>query len=382
MDNNNIVIINAKVYTIDNEDSIKEAIAIKNNKIVYVGNNEDINKYIKKETKVIDAKGNIILPGMIDSHIHPPGTALTELYEVSLYGLNTLEEYKEVIRVFIEQNPNIKVIYGRGLSLGIFEGEELGKGPKKEHLDDISMDIPIVLRAYDGHTIWLNSKALKEFNININTPCPIGGKIEINEETNDLWGTLKESATHLIKEHDYSEEEYMKAFELFQRNMHKFGITSILSMSGIKWGMGPSAYKRLFEEEKLKMRVSNSIIIFPNEDIKSQIDEIKSIREKYNWDLFKTTTIKLLADGVIEGSTAYLLEPYEVGAGMGNNYYGEFLWDDESLENTIKYSNENNFSIHVHSVGDGSTKKILDAVEKTISHKKKLILEILLPTYN
>ncbi|WP_153971378.1 amidohydrolase [Romboutsia faecis] len=371
MDNNDIVIINAKVYTIDKEDSIKESIAIKNKKIIYVGNNKDINKYIKKDTKVIDAKGNIILPGMVDSHIHPPGTALTELYEVSLYGLNSIDEYKEAIRIFIDKNPDVKVVYGGGWSLGIFEGKELGKGPKKEHLDDISIDIPIVLRAYDGHTMWLNSKAFKEFNINIDTQCPNGGKIEINEETNELWGTLKESAIHIIEEHNYSEEEYMKAFELFQRKMHEFGITSILSMSGMKFGMSPNAYKRLFEEGKLKMRISNSIIIFSDEDIKSQIDEIKNIREKYDLDLFKTTTIKLLADGVIEGSTAYLLEPYKVEAGMGTDYYGEFLWKEEILENTIKYCNENNFSIHVHSVGDGSTKKVLDAVEKNYKLQEK-----------
>ena len=115
MDNNDIVIINAKVYTIDKEDSIKESIAIKNKKIIYVGNNKDINKYIKKDTKVIDAKGNIILPGMVDSHIHPPGTALTELYEVSLYGLNSIDEYKEAIRIFIDKNPDVKVVYGGGV---------------------------------------------------------------------------------------------------------------------------------------------------------------------------------------------------------------------------------------------------------------------------
>lgn len=67
------------------------------------------------------------------------------------------------------------------------------------------------------------------------------------------------------------------------------------------------------------MKISNSMIIFSDEDIKSQIDEIKNIREKYDSDLFKITTIKLLADGVVEGSTAYLLEPYELGAGRGNN---------------------------------------------------------------
>lgn len=359
------VIKNAKIHTIDNQNSIKEAMAINDDKIIYVGSNEGVEKYINKESKIIDANNNMILPGFIDSHIHPPGTALVELYEVSLYGLHSVEEYKKTIREFIKNNPHAKAVHGRGWSLGAFEGEELAKGPKKEHLDEVSKELPIILRAYDGHTLWINSKAMEVFNINENTPCPEGGKIEINNETNELWGTLKETATQLVREDDYTDEEYANAFELFQEKMHEYGITSILAMSGLNWGIMPQVYKELYDKNKLNMRISNSVIIYGEEHWKAQGDKIKKIKEDYDCDYFKTTTIKLLGDGVVEGSTAYLLEPYEVGAKRGDNYYGEFLWNDEDLINCIKYANDNNFSIHVHSVGDGSTRKVLDAIEKT-----------------
>ena len=212
---------------------------------------------------------------------------------------------------------------------------------------------------------------MNKFNININTTCPEGGKIEINENTNELWGTLKESATHLIEEHNYTDEEYMKAFELFQSKMHEYGITSILSMSGLNWGMQPKMFKTLYEQNKLKMRISNSIIIFSDESAINQIDEIKKIRKDFDSHYFKTTTVKLLGDGVVEGSTAHLLKPYEIGAGRGNKYYGEFLWNEKDLVEAIKYANENDFSIHVHSVGDGSTKKVLDAIEKSYELNNK-----------
>lgn len=359
------VIKNAKIHTIDNQNSIKEAMAINDDKIIYVGSNEGVEKYINKESKIIDANNNVILPGFIDSHIHPPGTALVELYEVSLYGLHSVEEYKKTIREFIENNPHVKTVHGRGWSLGVFEGEELAKGPKKEHLDEVSKELPIILRAYDGHTLWINSKAVEVFNINENTPCPEGGKIEINNETNELWGTLKETATQLVREDDYTDEEYANAFELFQEKMHEYGITSILAMSGLNWGIMPQVYKELYDKNKLNMRISNSVIIYGEEHWKIQGEKIKKIKQNYDCDYFKTTTIKLLGDGVVEGSTAYLLEPYEIGAKRGDNYYGEFLWNDEDLINCIKYANDNNFSIHVHSVGDGSTRKVLDAIEKT-----------------
>ncbi len=357
------VIINAKVHTMNSDNEVKEALVIKDTKIIYVGSNEGAKEYINDNTQVMDLQGKIVFPGFIDSHIHPPGTALTELYEVSLYGLNSLDEYKEAIRRFIKNNKGIDTVYGKGWSLGVFEGDELSKGPKKEHLDEISTDIPIILRAYDGHSMWVNSKAFEKFNITKDTKAPYGGKIEINDETKELWGTLKESATHIIKEQDYSKEQYKKAFELFQDKMHRYGITSILSISGLNWGMSSDVYEELYKQDKLKLRVSNSIAILPDIDIKEQIDEITDIRKKYQSRYFKTTTIKLLGDGVVEGGTASLLKPYEVEAGKGNNYFGEFLWDKDKLIEAIEMSNKNKFSIHVHSVGDGSTKNLLDAIE-------------------
>ena len=146
--------------------------------------------------------------------------------------------------------------------------------------------------------------------------------------------------------------------------MHKYGITSILSISGLNWGIQPKHYEKLSKEKKLKLRVSNGIMIFSDEDYKEQINKIIELRDKYKSEYFKTTTVKLLGDGVVEGNTANLLSPYEIGAGKGDNYYGEFLWDQDTLKNVIKESNENKFSIQVHSVGDGSTHKMLKAIEE------------------
>ena len=381
---NKVIIVNAKIYTVDCKSSVREALEIEDSKITYVGTNEGAHVYINESLdagesiefmdlmsaidlndsestslKVIDLKGSPVIPGLIDSHIHPPGTSLVDLYEVSLYGLTSVEECKNAIRCFIKNNKGIDVVYGRGWSLGIFEGEELSKGPKKEHLDEVSTEIPIILRAYDGHTLWLNSKAFEKFGIDKNTPCPQGGKIELDDETKEVWGTLKESATHLVKEGDYVDCQYKEAFELFQEKMHKFGITSILSLSGFKWGIQPQVYRKLIDEGKLKLRVSSGISISPEEDIVEQIDRIKSIREKFDSDYFKTTSVKLLADGVVEGATASLIEPYELG-----DYCGEFLWDRAKLSKAISKANREGFSIHVHSVGDNATKIMLDTIEE------------------
>lgn len=162
--------------------------------------------------------------------------------------------------------------------MGVFENEELIKRPKKEYLDETCNDKAIILRAYDGHTVWLNTKAFEKFNIDINTSCSAGGKIEINEDSKELWG------------------------------------------------ISPIVYKKLQKENKLKTRVSNSIMISPDEELKNQIDKLTEIRSMYDSDYFKTTTVK-------------------------------FLWENKKLSEAITVSNENRLSIHVHSVGDGSSKK-------------------------
>ena len=106
----NTIIKNAKIYTIDNKSSIQQAMVIEDDKIIYVGSNEGVKEYISKDSKIIDVAENVILPGFIDSHIHPPGTALIDLYEVSLYGLHTIDEYKEAIKNFIAKNSNVKIV--------------------------------------------------------------------------------------------------------------------------------------------------------------------------------------------------------------------------------------------------------------------------------
>lgn len=122
------------------------------------------------------------------------------------YGLNSIEEYKDTNNKNLQKiTQQSKIIQGRGWSTGSFSRRRSWqREPKKEHLDEVSKEIPIILRAYDGHTIWLNSKAMEVFNIDLNTPCPAGGKIEINYEKKELWGTLKESAMDLISDRDYS----------------------------------------------------------------------------------------------------------------------------------------------------------------------------------
>lgn len=358
-----LILTNGVVYTADGNDTLCEAVAIKGNKILCTGSDDEIQRYIGKETNKIDLLGKMVIPGMIDTHIHPPGLSLLELYEVQLFNIHTLEGYIEAVKNFIAEHPDAKAVYGRGWSWGIFKNDELTKGPRKEYLDDVTRDIPVVLRAHDGHTLWVNSKALEVNGITTETEVPKGGVIEKDPVSGELWGILKESAMGLIALPEYTLEQYIEAMTAFQKKMHSFGITSILCMASLPFHIIFKACDEMQKKGKLKLRIRGAMTVNPKDDLYTQFKHINDMREQYNTPYLKVTTTKYFTDGVIEGGTSYLLQPYTLQAGKGADYYGDFLWDMEKLKQAFCMANRHGLQIHVHSTGDGSTRNVLDALQ-------------------
>jgi len=132
-----IVFYNGVIYTADRKDTLVEALALKNGVIIFTGSNEDIKQYLHVADEAVDLRGKMVLPGFIDSHLHVPGRALTDLYNISLYEAQNLQSILVRIEEFIEYNPDLEIYYGEGFSLGHFSGEEISRGPRKEHLDSI-----------------------------------------------------------------------------------------------------------------------------------------------------------------------------------------------------------------------------------------------------
>lgn len=358
------VFLNGVVYTADLQDTVCQAVAVKGDKILFAGNNEQMTIYIGADTEIIDLEGKMLIPGMIDSHIHPPGIALSELYEVQLFGINTLDGYVKAVKDFITCHPEAQVIFGQGWLWSAFEGEEVNKGPRKEHLDAVASDIPIILRAMDGHSWWVNSKALAVSGITRDTEAPEGGIIE-KDATGELWGTVKESAISLVIHPEYTLEQYVQAMLAFQGKMHSLGITGILSIMGWFTDVILQAWEQLSNQGSLALRVRGAVMLQPQDNLLSRFEEIDSLRGKCSYLNFQITTAKFFADGVVEGGTSFLLEPYTLETGKGATYYGRFLWDREMLDEAFLQANRRGLQIHVHSTGDAATRRVLDALETT-----------------
>jgi predicted amidohydrolase YtcJ len=353
---------NGSIFTADAENSFAEAVAVRDGVIIFVGTAADAEAYIGEATAVTDLEGLMMLPGMTDSHIHAPGTILSQLYQIDLNGILTEEATMAAIEEFIAEHPDLEIYYGDGFSVGAFSGEEVAKGPRKERLDAIS-DKPIMISSYDGHTRWLNSAAFEYFGITKDTESPEGGVIEKTAE-GELWGTLKELAIELTPAQEFSDEELHDAYVAFQEYMHSLGYVGITDMgSGILASESYDPFIDMDQKGELKLYVMKNTVMDPNAELEPQVEKAVANRERYQSELYYYGSTKFFADGVIEGVTGYLLEPYTEAAEAGDDFVSAPLWTPEKMSEAFTMANAAGFQIHVHSIGDASTRQVLDAFE-------------------
>ncbi len=369
-----MILTNGVIYSADSFDTFYEALAIKEGRIVALGSNEEVASQVGNETVVVDLEGKMVLPGFIDSHMHPPGNVLRKMYSIALSWRDDKETILSKVSTFVEANPDLESYYGGGWSIGVFEGLESTLGPRKEDLDAIMPDKPIILRSYDGHSTWVNSKALEFAGINADSPNPDGGVIEKVPETGEPWGTLKGMAFDMLPAEEYSYEQIIEGVTAFQDFMHSLGYTGFFTpYPSAGAAPGYDFYKALMDLENsdelhLWARAATRIDINQEEDLATQIAKLRETRDIYSGELFKVTNAKIFMDGTVEAVTAKLLVPYEEEAGMGSDYYGIYYWEDmDALREAIVTLNSEGFSVHIHSIGDRATKEALDAFEDALT---------------
>ena len=362
-----LVLKNGFIYTVRSE---AEALAIKGDKIVYVGDDVGVAEWVDEKTQVIDLKGKMVLPGFIDSHIHAID-AVDDLYLLSLSGIYNLDEYQKAIQEYYKQKPDLKVLLGTGWDNTAFPAE----GPTKESIDEIVNDIPVILFSIDDHSIWVNSKALEMAGVSGDTPDPDGGIIERDKDGNPS-GTLRENAMDLVENilPEYTINQYIEGIKYFQSLAHSYGITTVL-IPGLEVGSDPlKALSQLDKEKELTLRIRTALALKPDDDITIMPTLVK-VREQEKGGLFEVTSVKFFMDGVVDGGTAYLEEPYE----NKPDYRGELLWKPEYFNKFCAALEKAGFQIHVHSIGDASTSVTLDGLayaNKTMPDARPIITHL------
>jgi hypothetical protein len=349
----NTVLRNGAIYTVDAERSWAQAIAISDDKIVFVGSDSKVEQYIGSGTTVIELDGKMVLPGFIDSHAHP-SHGMDYFQNINLYLLDSREKYIEAISDYVKDHPEAETIRGSGWSDSLFPNT----GPTRDILDDIVPDRPVSLTSLDGHSLWVNSAALEKAKITKDTPNPKGGVIEHDPKTGEPNGTLRETAMPMVTDvlPEYSVEERKKALVAYQEMAASVGVTmvhdSMVDMQTI------NAYNELKDEGLLKMRFRGSVTLEPKK-YPDQLEELIRERSRNTHPYFQIHTGKIFVDGVIEGGTALLLEPYK----HKPDFLGDPIWDTEVLNTLAVALDKENLQIHIHAIGDAATRISLDAFE-------------------
>lgn len=367
------IFYNGKIYSVDSSFGVFSAMAIKDGKILALAAKEEepllIGQYQHVDfTLMEDLNHSVVFPGMSETHTHAPGLAYDILFNVNLYDALTKEETLGLIKNHVDEHPEKDIYYGRGVNSSFFESEESTVGPRKEHLDKISKEKPIIIADFGGNYLWMNSVAFEKYQITSNTPCPNGGEIVRDPKDGSLWGIIRGEARVLVPYQTLSDEQNYQAAKWFQNEMLSNGYTSITALRP-PGTVEPRTtifpiFKALEKRGELFMRVQGCRDMDPNEDIDLQVELMKETKANYNSDFVQFTTAKFFLDGVIEGIDGYLLKPYEKAAGKAPDYRGVFLWDRDKLAYAFKRCMEEGFQIHCHSIGDGATHEALNAMEK------------------
>jgi predicted amidohydrolase YtcJ len=349
-----LVLRGGPIYTVDGVRTWAEALAVRGEKIVYVGADRGAADYIGAKTLVVNLKGKMILPAFQDAHIHPISAGISH-FACALYDVKSREEYVAAVKKYAAEHPGIPWIRGDGWSLGVFAPSGI---PDRRLLDAVVNDRPVYLESSDGHSAWVNSKALEVAGITKATPDPAGGRIDRDPKTGEPVGALQDSAMDLVNTHapPYTAEERLEGLRYAVGYLNSLGITSMQDAS-----VSPDqldTYRTLDEKGQLTMRVSASLW-WERAKGEEQIAGFLESRRKYTHGHVRATTVKIMQDGVMEVQTAALLRPYLGKPGVK----GLTMVEPEALKRAVTALDKEGFQVHFHAIGDAAIRECLDAVE-------------------
>jgi predicted amidohydrolase YtcJ len=360
---------NGYVYTVNPGGRVAEAVAVKNGKIVYVGSDQGARAFVGPSTKVVKLGGRMMLPGFIDSHMHASMT-VSSLYSVLLYGMTKVDQYVAAVAEFAAAHQDMDVIRGQGWSNTVVPGI----GPLATSLDTVVKDKPVAIMSEDGHSYWVNSAALALANITGKTANPENGVIERlpGTELSDPpygtpSGTLRETAADLVTRllPDYTVPQYEDGMAYFQKDVAApLGLTTVFDPLMYVGGNGVKALEEMASAGKLTVRVRAALSLTPADDLATWLPAASAERAKHTSGMFKTPAVKIFADGVVEGHTAYLDEPYADALQYKGdaNFRGEPIWQPALMKTTFAELDKAGFQIHTHAIGDAATTETLDAL--------------------
>jgi len=351
-----LLVLHAKVYTVDAKQPWAQSVAIREGKIIAVGTDQQLASFRGETTKIIDAHGRLVLPAFTDSHIHFIEGGFS-LQQANLEGAKDVAEIQQRLRTYAAQHPGQTWILGGGWNYTMFGSETL---PNKKDLDSLFPDTPVLLECYDGHTYWANSKALALAGITKSTPNPPNGIIVRNPATGEPTGALKESASELVSKivPQPTRDDDLKAIRSAMKWANQNGLARVHSAGGDFEHL--ALYQQLRDQQQLTIRFHIARILDPTTGLRPEdLDALESARNKFHDDWLDASSVKFFMDGVVEAHTAAFLAPYTDDPSTK----GSLFWDPGKYKATVAALDAKNFQLYTHAIGDYAVRTALDAYE-------------------
>jgi predicted amidohydrolase YtcJ len=351
-----LVLSGGHVHTVDPANPRAEAVAVRGERIVAVGSAAEIGELVGPRTRVVDLAGRLLLPGFQDAHVHPISSGVDGL-QCDVREARGREAVLATIRDYVAAHPDDPWIVGSGWYMADFENGT----PRREDLDAIVADRPAFFPNKDGHSTWVNTKALELAGIDRDTPDPDDGRIERDPDGRPT-GSLHEGAAHAVERlmPETTAAQMAEGLHIAQAYLHSLGITAW--QDAIVRPEDQAVYRAAAEAGWLTGRVE-AAMWWDRTRGDDQIDELIERSRTGSVGRLRVNSVKLMQDGVLETFTGAMIDPYLGPDGMPTANRGISFIDPERLPGWVTRLDAAGLQPHFHAIGDRAVRECLDAVE-------------------
>ena len=340
------------IYTLDPDLPRAEAVAVRGDRIIFVGEESGVQSFVGPSTEVVDLGRGMLLPGFHDTHVHPVVGGI-ETARCDLSPAETLDELRAAVSACAATGEG-EWLLGGGFLLPLFPDG----APSRALLDSLAPGRPAYLTSADGHSAWVNSAALERAGVTRDTPDPLPDGVIVRTASGEPQGTLRERAMELVAAEipPPSDAEVRAGLERGLALARSVGVTTLHDASADELVL--RAYAEAEVEGRLTARIIAAIPVDVDRGAE-QVSELETLRDRYRGRLLQPVAAKIFLDGVIEGGTAALLEPYADRPGSS----GELAISPDSLDALVEALDRAGFKVHEHAIGDRAIRVALDAFE-------------------
>ena len=353
-----IVFVNARAWTLDTDAPWAEAVAVNGDAIAYVGDNAGALALAGENTASHDLDGRMLLPGFIDTHMHPvSGGAYAKALSLDTYG--TVDDWIAAIDAYAKANAEAPLLFGYGWLATTFGPA----GPTRQMIDAVVDDRPVLLMDEGFHAAWANSAALEQLNVTQDTADPVPGfSYYKRDATGDATGYLLEGTAGLAMQalNVITEEVVVDGTAHVIDVLNSYGVTAVFDAGAFgEEGSLHDVLQRLEEGGDLTVRIVGAYAAAGPEDVERAVSETRVWSDRIKGERYHYRVLKIMDDGTVEGRTAAMFEDYQ--GEPGNS--GKTVYTQQQMTEMVVGAGAEQIDVHIHALGERAVHEALNSIE-------------------